>query len=58
MENKKCCGSKKIDGIKCEVTNCVYHAPGNCCDAGKIEVGPGPCGCNSDTLCNTFKAKQ
>ncbi|HIZ82907.1 MAG TPA: DUF1540 domain-containing protein [Firmicutes bacterium] len=58
MENSKNgCGAKKIQGIKCEVTNCVYHAPEHGCNAGCITVGPGPCSACSDTNCSTFKAK-
>ncbi len=54
MENKQ-----EISGIKCNVTNCVYHAKNNACEAGHIEVGPcSCCSCTTDTCCNTFKAKN
>ena len=54
MENKH-----EISGIKCNVTNCVYHAKNNACEAGMIEVGPcDTCNCTTDTCCNTFKAKN
>ena len=54
MENKH-----EISGIKCNVSNCVYHAKDNACEAGSIEVGPcSNCSCKTDTCCNTFKAKN
>lgn len=54
MENKH-----EISGIKCNVSNCVYHAKNNACEAGMIEVGPcDTCNCTTDTCCNTFKAKN
>ena len=54
MENKH-----EIAGIKCNVTNCVYHAMNDACEAGHIEVGPcSTCNCTTDTCCNTFKAKD
>ncbi len=30
---------KAINGIKCEATTCVYHAPENLCTADCIKVG-------------------
>ena len=54
MENKH-----EISGIKCNVSNCVYHAKDDACEAGSIEVGPcSNCSCTTDTCCNTFKAKN
>ena len=50
--------SKTIEGIKCEVTNCVYHAKEHRCDAGKIEVGPGYAHSSDDTICATFTPGQ
>ncbi len=53
------CNSKgcKIEGIKCDVKNCVHHTMDNCCDAGKIEVGPMSAASSKDTVCITFEAK-
>lgn len=49
-KDTRCC-------IKCDVSNCVYHAKGNVCDAGNIEVGPSQANDKADTLCRTFVAK-
>ena len=65
IRNKKFKGANKmenkheISGIKCNVSNCVYHAKNDACEAGMIEVGPcSTCNCTTDTCCNTFKAKN
>ncbi|MBE6798364.1 MAG: DUF1540 domain-containing protein [Ruminococcaceae bacterium] len=50
------CGCK-ISGIKCEVETCRYHTVDNCCEAGKIEVGPHKAQKSGDTACNTFEQK-
>ncbi len=50
---------KPIAGIKCEVTNCVYHKGDNLCEAGCIEVNCKGHACDcSDTACATFRAKE
>jgi len=56
MEKKCDCGGI-IDGIKCNVENCVYHEPNHRCDAGCIEVGPSSAKTSSEVYCATFKAK-
>ena len=50
------CGCK-ISGIKCEVETCRYHTADNCCEAGKIVVGPHKAQSSGDTACNTFEQK-
>lgn len=51
---------EKINGISCDVSNCVYNRNSSECVAGKIKV----CRCCSDpdccdeTACKTFKAKN
>lgn len=47
--------SKCVEGVDCEVTNCVYHHPGLKCKAGKIKVGPTFASECSETICSTFK---
>ena len=54
----KCDMSKHIDGIKCDVKNCVYHNGKNECCAGCISVGPHSASSSTDTACVTFKAKE
>lgn len=48
----------KVNHIKCEVSNCVYHASGDCCDAPCIEVTPSYASKCGDTACATFKPEQ
>ena len=48
----------KVNHIKCEVSNCVYHAQGNACNAPCIEVTPSYASKCGDTTCATFKAEQ
>lgn len=56
MENeKKVKKNDLIEGIVCDVKNCVYNDGDNCCMAGKIEVGPSYATSSSDTVCATFK---
>ena len=62
MNNEKktengCCSSKHIEGIKCDVKNCMYHAANNTCSAGRIHVGNGMASNAQETCCDTFKAK-
>lgn len=54
----KCDPKKHIDGIKCDVTNCVYHNGKSQCCAGCISVGPHNASSSTDTACVTFKAKE
>lgn len=51
------CSKKTIDGIKCNVQNCVYHNPNYKCEAGCIEVGPNHADTTNQVYCATFKAK-
>ena len=58
-QNKKgCCGKDHINGIVCNVTNCVYHDCETYCTAEKIAVGPSYATTSSDTICATFKQKE
>ena len=53
------CGSKKhINGIVCNVTNCVHHDCETHCTAKEIAVGPSYATTSQDTVCATFKQKK
>ena len=53
----KCESQKRIEGIHCDVENCVYH-DGKCeCYAGEICVGPKEADSSSETVCATFKPR-
>jgi hypothetical protein len=43
-------------GIKCQVTSCYYHNPGDQCTAEKIEVKGA--GSSQEADCVTFSPKQ
>ena len=58
MNNNGCCSSKHIEGIKCNVKNCVYHDCETNCMAGQIAVGPSFATSSSDTAGATFKEKK
>lgn len=47
-----------VDGIHCEVTNCVYHDEKCKCSADGISVGPTFAASGTDTVCSTFKPKN
>lgn len=47
--------SEKLDGVHCEVTNCVYNKNKSTCTAKKIKVGPQFAASSADTICDTFK---
>ena len=47
----------KVNHIKCEVNNCVYHAMGDCCNAPCIEVTPSHANTSGETACATFRAE-
>lgn len=61
-KNEKCgskngaCGMEKehIRGIKCDVTNCVYHDCDTHCTANMIAVGSN----KNEACCDTFKEKN
>ena len=44
-----------IDGIVCDVTNCMYNAQNHICTAKEIKVGPQYAASSADTICATFK---
>ena len=58
MNDKDCCSSKHIKGIKCNVQNCYYHDCETHCTAGEIAVGPHSAVSSGETLCATFKPKE
>ncbi len=47
-----------IDGISCDVTNCMYNENNNYCTAPHIKVGPNFAASKADTVCATFENKQ
>ena len=54
-ESEKSCHHKHIDGIVCDVKNCVHHDGETHCTAKEISVGPAYATKESDTVCATFK---
>lgn len=46
---------KKINGISCEVRNCVFHDKSNNCTAGHITVGNQTAKSITETNCETFE---
>ncbi|MFA9381805.1 MAG: DUF1540 domain-containing protein, partial [Acetanaerobacterium sp.] len=40
-----------IDGINCDVTNCIYNQQSQYCTAAHIKVGPNFAATKSDTAC-------
>ncbi len=51
------CGCDKIDGVKCDVTNCRYHGPNDCCQADGIRVESHNAMRKAETFCGTFESK-
>ena len=53
--------SQRVNHIKCDVTNCTYHAENDTCHADTVHVKPctGASSCTSekDTACETFREK-
>lgn len=47
--------SSTLEGVHCEVTNCVYNADKKLCTAKSIKVGPQFAASSADTVCDTFK---
>jgi len=48
-----------VQGVSCDVTNCVYNAEDNICHARHIQVANQAQSCDSktDTFCGTFSAR-
>ena len=47
-----------IQGICCDVKNCVYHDCETYCTAKQIAVGPSSATSSADTACATFKERK
>ena len=64
MEEKfseKCgggCTCKHIEGIVCDVKNCVHHNGETYCTAHQIVVGPSSADDSEETSCATFKPRD
>ncbi|MCK9217936.1 MAG: DUF1540 domain-containing protein [Firmicutes bacterium] len=46
-----------IQGVRCVVTNCHYHCPGDMCSAGRIEIQHRNAKSSQETDCATFAPK-
>ena len=46
-----------LNGIKCEVKDCEYHANGDCCTAHDIKIGCHSAMDDNETCCDTFCKK-
>lgn len=44
-----------INGIICDVSNCVYNDLNHNCTATEVKVGPQFASTSYDTICSTFK---
>ena len=47
-----------IQGIKCDVRNCMYHDCETYCTANQISVGPCNATSSTETVCATFKERK
>ena len=47
-----------LDGVKCVVNTCTYHAKGDMCAADKIEILPRNATSSDETDCGTFKPTE
>lgn len=47
--------SEPLDGVKCIVNTCHYHAQGDKCTADQIEIKPRNASTSAETDCATFK---
>lgn len=47
-----------INGVACNVTNCIYHDGKTQCTAKQIHVGPTYANSSADTNCATFQPKK
>ncbi len=52
------CGCDTIEGIYCNVANCVHHTTDNCCTAKQIKVDCQSAVTKSETSCSTFELKD
>lgn len=50
--------SQHLEGVCCDVKNCVYHDGEHRCTAKEINVGPTYATASHDTACATFKPHQ
>lgn len=56
--SKKCGTKSHINGICCNVKNCVHHDCDTYCTAEQIAVGPSSATCSAETVCATFKERK
>lgn len=47
-----------IQGIRCNVKNCVYNDMDSYCTAHQISVGPSYATSGMETICATFRPKS
>ncbi len=45
---------RNLNGVKCVVNTCYYHAKGDTCTAASIEIQPRNATSTDDTDCATF----
>ena len=50
--------NRHLEGVCCDVKNCVYHDGEHRCTAKEINVGPTYATASNDTACATFKPHQ
>ena len=56
--SKKCGSKAHINGICCNVKNCIHHDCDTYCTAEQIAVGPSSATCSAETVCATFKERK
>lgn len=47
-----------LDGVKCIVNTCHYHAAGDLCTANQIEIKPRNASSSEETDCATFRPED
>lgn len=50
-----CNQEKTLDGVRCDVTKCVYNNGHNCCTAEHIDVKNRMAILGEETMCETFE---
>ena len=49
---------KHIEGVACNVNNCVHHNRDHQCTAESVHIGPVNAEKVTDTVCGTFRNKD